>query len=314
MYLEKAITGNNKWWTYLVTILIVIFFSQVIGSAPLGIVIGVLSVVNQGEMPSEDLLTNPEAFGIDPNLFLALIVIPFAMGLLGLFIGIRSVHKKKFKDVLTGYSSFNWNKVLYGAAIWGAISVIYLFASIYIDGQNYTLQFDTIKFIILIIIAFLFIPLQSSFEEVLFRGYLMQGFALIFKNKWLPLMITSILFGSLHALNPEVKEFGLAIMLPQYIFFGLLFGIVVIFDNGLELVIGVHAINNIFSALFMSHESSVLQTPALFKISEVYPLVDFGILILMSVIFLYLAGKKYNWPGFKTLFEKINFDKEKIAA
>ena len=109
----------------------------------------------------------------------------------------------------------------------------------------------------------------------------MQGFGLLFKNKWAPLLITSILFGALHAANPEVKEFGLALALPQYIVIGLVFGIITVMDDGTELAIGKHAINNILISLFVTHNSSVLQTPSIFKVEEVYPIADLITLIVM---------------------------------
>jgi membrane protease YdiL (CAAX protease family) len=79
-----------------------------------------------------------------------------------------------------------------------------------------------------------FIPFQAAFEEVLFRGYLMQGFAAILKNRWFPLVMTSVLFGLMHAFNPEVKEFGFLTMMPQYILFGLIFGAITILMTGLK--------------------------------------------------------------------------------
>lgn len=307
MYLQKAKKGSNKWWMYLSTVLIVIFFSQIFGSIPIGVLIGIAAVRNGGEIPAGDMMLDPTAMGIDQNLFLALIVIPFAMGLLGLWIGIKYIHHKRFIDVLTAYANFNWRKVGFAALIWGALFIIYIIITLIVDGGNYTFQLNVRQFFILLFVAFLFIPLQSTFEEVLFRGYLMQGTALLFKNKWFPLIITSILFGSLHAVNPEVKEFGFAVMLPQYIFFGLVFGIMVLMDEGLELAIGVHAINNIFSALFITHESSVLQTPALFQAGKVYPVLDFIVLIIMSLLFLWIMAIKYKWNKFNYLFEKVKF-------
>ena len=46
-------------------------------------------------------------------------------------------------------------------------------------------------------IAIIFVPLQTSLEEYVFRGYLMQGIGGIIKNKWIPLLTTSLLFGFL---------------------------------------------------------------------------------------------------------------------
>jgi len=45
----------------------------------------------------------------------------------------------------------------------------------------------------------------------------MQDFAALVKNRWFPIIMTSILFGLMHAFNPEVKEFGFLTMMPQYV-------------------------------------------------------------------------------------------------
>jgi membrane protease YdiL (CAAX protease family) len=37
------------------------------------------------------------------------------------------------------------------------------------------------QFLILLIVAILLIPIQTAIEEIIFRGYLMQGFGLAFK-------------------------------------------------------------------------------------------------------------------------------------
>ena len=69
----------------------------------------------------------------------------------------------------------------------------------------------------------------------------------------------------MHVMNPEIKEFGFLTMMPQYISFGLLFGIISVLDNGIELAIGAHAANNIFLSIFVTQKSSTLQTVAMFE-------------------------------------------------
>jgi membrane protease YdiL (CAAX protease family) len=51
-----------------------------------------------------------------------------------------------------------------------------------------------VPFLILVLIAVLLIPLQTSFEEYLFRGYWMQGLGILAKK---PLGPIGINFGSL---------------------------------------------------------------------------------------------------------------------
>ena len=81
-------------------------------------------------------------------------------------------------------------------------------------------------------------------------------------------MMTSVLFGLMHAFNPEVEEFGFFTMMPQYILFGLIFGIVTILDDGIEAAIGAHAANNIFLCIMVTHNSSALQTPAVYRAAK----------------------------------------------
>ena len=47
----------------------------------------------------------------------------------------------------------------------------------------------------------------------------MQGIGILARNRWAPLLITSLIFGLMHYFNPEVSEYGAAVMLPQYIWF-----------------------------------------------------------------------------------------------
>jgi hypothetical protein len=110
----------------------------------------------------------------------------------------------------------------------------------------------------------------------------------------------------MHLSNPEVKEYGVAIMLPQYILLGVVFAVCVIMDKGLEIAIGVHVVNNVLSSLLVTHESSVLQTAAIFKAETVNPEYALYELIIFSAIFLGIMTYKYKWGSFKKLFARIS--------
>ena len=56
--------------------------------------------------------------------------------------------------------------------------------------------------------------------------------------------------------------------MPQYIVFGLIFGIITILDDGIEAAMGAHAANNIFLCIMVTNESSALQTPALYDSAQ----------------------------------------------
>ena len=140
------------------------------------------------------------------------------------------------------------------------------------------------------------IPIQTSAEELLFRGYLLQGFGVLFKNRWLPLILTSVLFGGLHYANPEVDQFGLGIMF-YYIGTGFFLGIITLVDEGLELALGFHAANNLFGALLMSSEWSAFQTDAILIFTG-QPVLWGEIIISLGLcypIVFYLFYRKYHW-------------------
>ena len=144
------------------------------------------------------------------------------------------------------------------------------------------------------------VPLQTSAEELFFRGYLMQGLGRIFPMRLLPFVITSTLFGLLHFANPEVDKLG-DIILITYLSTGFFLGAITLIDEGLELALGFHAGNNLFLSLFLTSDWTVFQTDSLFiNMSE--PNVAayiIGPLIMYSVLFLVYA-KKYKWKNYAT--------------
>ncbi len=306
MYLIKGFKGKNHFWRYFVTVIIVFAATQV-GAIPFTILL-FIKALESGQMPDASNITDFAAFGIDPNLGLVLMVLPFLTGLVFLLFLIHGFHKRTITDTLTGRERFDFSRFWYGVLTWLSLWTIVFVIHFIIEPGNFVFNFDPSHFFILILVTILFIPFQSSFEEVLFRGYLMQGLAVLSKNRWIPVLITSVVFGMLHAFNPEVKEFGFALTMPQYLLFGLFFGIITIMDDGLELALGVHAINNIFLSIFFTHSASTLQTPALFEIQDLNPLVDLVELIMVSLIFILIVSRRFGWGSWRMLIEKVGGD------
>lgn len=144
------------------------------------------------------------------------------------------------------------------------------------------------------------------------RGYLMQGIAVATQNRWAPLIITSLLFGGMHMMNPEVMEYGWGIMMVNYAGVGLLLGMVTLMDDGLELAIGIHAANNILSAVMVTFDDSALQTYAIFSLKEleIYS-ATIGSLVL-NVIFFFICKWKYQWTDWSKLYANIQPPDEDI--
>ena len=173
-----------------------------------------------------------------------------------------------------------------------------------INPANFEVQFNAASFIPLVLISVLLIPIQSGTKEFFFRGYLMQGVAAHTKSRWLAVLIPALIFALIHSFNPEVKEFGFWTTMPGYITFGLVFGIASVLDDGIEVAIGAHSINNVLSSIFVTSKSSAIQTPALLFQKEVEPQKENLILLILSVLFIVILTYKNQWK-FRKLFESL---------
>lgn len=280
----------------------VILATNTIGAIPLLVVYVVKTAGDPGLLT--EIADDPQKMsllGLDPNLGFIFMIFPFLIGLLTFILLIKPLNGRTLKQTINGTDKFRYNRFLLSGLVWLILSGIYLFACLRWDPDNFVLQNNTDTLAVLILISVLLVPFQAAFEEILFRGYLMQGLSVLAKNKWLPLLITSILFGIMHAFNPEVEEFGFLIMMPHYILFGLIFGIITILDDGIEAAMGAHTANNIFLCIMVTHKSSALQTPAVYEQINIYPWIEFSALFITGIIFIMILKRLFHWPDFSIL-------------
>jgi uncharacterized protein len=306
-HLESAFEGKNNIWRYVVMIVAVLLVSNTIGSIPLFIGYGIKAAADPGIVGK--IAANPSgilgALGLDNNIGLLMMLFPFVTGIIAFILLIKPLNSRTIKQTINGTSTIRWGRYFTSGLVWAILSGLYLIVYLKIEPANFTLSNTSVTLIYLTIISLVFIPFQAAFEEVLFRGYLMQGFAVIARNRWFPLFMTSILFALMHSLNPEVKEFGFITMMPQYLLFGLVFGITAIMDDGIEVAMGAHTANNIFLCIFVTNSSSALQTSALYVQKQIFPWTEFTGLLIASAIFLFVLKIIYKWNGFSRLFGKI---------
>ena len=293
-YIQQVYKGNNQWYHWIFTLILVFFGWQIIGVFPLtGVAISYSSDMNEFANAAQN---NFMTLGIDKNLFLFLIIISFISGLLTLILGVKYIHRRTFKSLVTSRNLIDWKRFWFAFFTWGIIAVMLTVLGIFMSPENYIWNFKPIPFFTLLAVSFLFLPFQTTFEELLFRGYLMQGIGTVVKNRWFPLIFTSVCFGLLHGANPEVEKLG-AISMVFYIGTGFFYGIITLMDEGTELALGLHAINNIIAAFFVTTNWTVFQTDALYvDISE--PSVGFEMFFPVLILYpflLYVFSSKYGW-------------------
>jgi membrane protease YdiL (CAAX protease family) len=309
-HLESAFKGKNSFWRYIVMFAVILIVSNTIGAFPL--IIALLMKSASNPQVFSQISANPNDFsvlGLDPNAGLIMMLFPFIAGLAAFILFVKPLNNRTLKNTINGTGRIRWNRFFISAFIWLMLSAVYLFSYLKLDPSNFTLNNKTASLIILSVISLLFIPFQAAFEEVLFRGYLMQGFAAILRNRWFPLVMTSILFGLMHAFNPEVREYGFLTMMPQYILFGLIFGVITILDDGIEAAMGAHTANNVFLCIMVTNESSALQTPALYEQQNIYPWTEFAALIFTGIVFIIILKIIFKWDDFSLLFSEVKVEK-----
>ena len=116
------------------------------------------------------------------------------------------------------------------------------------------------------------------------------------------LLLTSIIFGSLHILNPEIDKLGYG-LLVYYIGTGLFFGIMSLMDEGIELAIGFHVANNLITALLVTADWTAFQTHSVLKdLSDPSEMGLEEIFVPVFVVFpilLFILSKVYKWTNWK---------------
>ncbi|WP_299114203.1 CPBP family intramembrane glutamic endopeptidase [uncultured Winogradskyella sp.] len=246
----------------------------------------------------------------DPNLTLILNLGLFVPLILLLFVFVKYVHQRSILSLTTSRPKVDFKRIFFTFFLVVVFTLVTFFISYYYDSSDIVYQFNPGRFAILFLICVLLFPFQIGLEEYLFRGYLMQHIGVIVKNKWFPLILTSVLFGIMHSANPEVAEIGYFKMMIFYVGTGLLLGIMTLMDEGLELALGFHLGNNLLAALLITSDWSALQTDAIFKntaeqgISSITEILT--PVIIVYPILLFILSKKYGWTNWKDkLFGKV---------
>lgn len=266
-----------------------------------------LNIVVSAVMNMDSSLMIQESIDrIGKNFTFFTFLIPFAVFLLFLFVWWKFIHNYSIKQFTTGRAKIDWSRVGFSFFVWGAINFLIIGVSYLFTPENFVWQFNLQSFIPLFIIALILIPIQTSFEEYFFRGYFMQFTAYVSKNRAVALFLSSVIFGLMHLSNPEVGDMGLVIMV-FYIGCGFLLGIMTLMDDGLELALGFHAVNNLFGALIITTDTAVFQTDAVFLFKGTSSINEMLVQVfILFPILLFIFSKKYNWANWnQKLFKAI---------
>lgn len=269
-YLDFARVGRSRWWWYLLGSLVVLVSWQVV--ALIFTVIGA-------------------AIGGDAWLDTALLI----LGFLGLLISVplvaRVINGRPWRSVITPYTRFNWGLVGRGALFWGVPLLVTQLLTLPLDSDGLKLTPDLGAWLLLVITVVLLVGLQTTAEELFFRGYLLQWVSLASRSRWVIAIASGVLFTIPHLANPEVTTTAgsdLAAAVLVYALIGFALGWVSVVSGTIELAIGAHFINNVASFTLVSPETSVAGSSLIVDSSpNVY--LGLGSVIVTALVFMYLT-------------------------
>lgn len=266
-YLALADAGRNAWWRYLLGIA-VIAACWLIGG---GFAYGLMLHVPLGNVTG----------------FVA-INASILMLLAGVVAVVTVLHSRSWRTLVTPHARIDWRRMAQGAAAWIALSLVFSVIEHLLHPGRYAWSLDLQRWLPFVLAALLLTPLQCAAEELVFRGYALQGLGRLSRQPVVLAVLSSAVFTVPHLLNPEVAAYGLAIMAANYFVMGLFLAGVALRDGRLELAIGAHTGNNLLLALFIRYDDSVFATESVFTAGALDPVYSLVTLILGALLF-------YGW-------------------
>ena len=221
--------------------------------------------------------------------------------ILGLGLVLKVLHARSLTSLITPYPRFNWRRFALGVALWLLLSALgSLFEALLYPGR-YQYALNLPDLLVVLPVALVMTPIQTTAEELLVRGYLAQMTGRFTRRFLLPLIAPSLIFMALHAGNLEVRS-GWGWMFAFYFGFGALLSFMTLKDNTLELALGVHAANNLFAFLFANYVGGSIISPSFFTVQTLdvtYGFIAFLIqaLLLCLVLFVLPQPKWLNWTN-----------------
>jgi membrane protease YdiL (CAAX protease family) len=271
-YIEIAREGKNDWWRYLLGYPFILFTWLMVGSIPVFIMAGIVMFDNN---PATNLLSTGFV-GINPVLNFIVNMLTFIPFILATILTVIVLHRRHARTLVTPGERINWKRLFTGFGVWAIISAGVALVEALTHPGRYQFTPHPESYLPFAIASIILVPIQTSSEELFFRGYLIQNIGLKIKQPLVLSFISGLIFTLPHLANPEVAENALLVPL-FYFFFGAFATFVSLRDNGLELPLGMHAGNNLFTALFVNATVTALPTPAIFTVTEfdvVYNLVS----------------------------------------
>jgi CAAX protease family protein len=263
-YLALVHEGRNEWWRYFLGVVLIAFCWLALGYLPYFWLVGMDAVT--------------------PLTLYVAVNFSILMMLVGLAIAMRFLHRRPLMTLVSADRRFDWRRAAQAAAVWAGIGLAAASIEHALYPDRYYLSFDAGQFFLFAAIAVVLTPIQTTTEELVFRGYAMQALSLRMRQPLLIAAFSAFLFTLPHLANPEM-QYGALLLAASYYTIGFLLAVITLRDGRLDLAIGLHAANNLMLALIANYEGSALTGESIFTARELDPVYSFVSLAIGAIVF-----------------------------
>ena len=251
-FAAAAQTSTDIW--RLIIALLVVFGGLLLFGLGIGAV-GLLAGASEG---AADVLS-----GFETRTSALVILATFLVWQPAIWVAIRLLYRRSYATLFGPSGSVNWSQFFRGLGIAAGFAILStVLAWAYVGAPEWT-GVAALPWLAFACLAAPLIYIQSSAEELLFRGLLLQHMAARFGALWAWGLVPSALFGLLHW-NPD--GYGAAVWMVLLItgITGLIFALVTAATGNLGMAMGLHfglnlygllgiAPNEAFDALALAH-------------------------------------------------------------
>lgn len=293
-FVEAASSGRNAWWRYLLCVTLIggIFLALSL----VGLLGASFWIAGFTGTDVETVWEELEVYLPDFPL-LSFILMAYS-GALMLAVAVPLIllfHRRPWKTLITGRARFHWRGFFASFGI-GAGLLAVLFALLWaIRPESMRFSPDWEAWLFFLPFVLVLIPLQTFAEEVVFRGYVLQGVAVATRRALLRLLLPAALLFAAHLTNPDVVG---AWALAIYAAISLYLTFLAIRGNGLEYAWGFQLSVYLFIWLVATREPSTLPTAAPFaiRLSE-QDIVAYALSFALYPLHYWLLSRRWLRPG-----------------
>jgi uncharacterized protein len=260
--------GKNTWWRYVLSIGSILVFWQIIGTIPFAVFY---------------------LLGWTKDIFLNYLVVnlTFVFFILSIWLAVRFIHERPFLSLITPFTRFDGKRALLGFGCWTCITAVITIVDSLVHPGLYQVSFQWPGWLWFALSGIVLTTIQASTEEIFFRGYLLQSFARKVHSKAILVILSGLVFAVPHFFNPEMNS-GFVLLALFYFGFGVFLTLVTLKDNRLELAIGIHSANNLFSVIIANYKESALPSISIFTSGAIEPLFNLISFLIGAVVFWFL--------------------------